>query len=320
MPSPDPFRLSIAIPLYNEEEVLPELLRRVTAVLDELPGGPHELVLVDDGSRDDTQRMVRSAVERDPRIVLVGLSRNFGHQAAFSAGLDHVTGDAVICMDGDLQDVPEAIPTLIARFREGYDVVYARRVRRKENVFLRASYYLFYRLLGRLSNTALPTDAGDFALLSRRALDEIRRLPERHRYVRGLRAWVGFKQIGVDVERAERRAGKSKYSLFKLVKLAGDGVFSFTIAPLRAATFVGAIAILLSFAYAVYAVWAKYFSTRSPQGFTALTVLMVFLAGVNMFFLGIIGEYVGRIYEQSKGRPSYIVDVVERRSDVPRRT
>jgi glycosyltransferase involved in cell wall biosynthesis len=311
-PVNEPWRLSVAIPVYNEELVLPELLRRVLAVLDTLPGGPHELVLVDDGSRDNTRAIIQAQAERDPRIVLVALSRNFGHQAAFSAALDFATGDAVVCMDGDLQDVPEAIPELVARHREGYDIVYARRVRRKEGIALRLSYFVFYRLLGRLSNVALPADAGDFSLLSRRALDEVRRLPERHRYVRGLRTWVGFRQIGIDIERAARAAGTSKYSLLKLLKLAADGIFSFSIAPLRAATIVGAVAIALSLVYALYALWAKLVLDRSPQGFTTLILVLTFFSGVQLLFLGVIGEYVGRIYEESKGRPHYVVDAVTR--------
>jgi dolichol-phosphate mannosyltransferase len=300
-------RVSVAIPLYNEEEVLSELLRRVGTVLDQLPGGPHEVVLVDDGSSDRTLEMLQDAAARDPRLVVVELSRNFGHQMAVTAGLDHASGDVVVVMDGDLQDLPEAIPDLLAAHRAGADVVYARRVGRKEGLVLRASYALFYRLAARLSSIQLPLDAGDFALLDRRVVDEIRALPEYHRYVRGLRAWVGFRQVGIDVERSARAAGSSKYSLGRLLRLALDGLLAFSVAPLRAASLLGLGAMAVSLAYAAWAVVAKVLLSRSPQGFTALIVAIVFLAGVQLMFLGVLGEYVGRIYEEAKRRPSYIV-------------
>jgi len=311
------FRLSVAIPLHNEESVLPELLRRVLAVLHELPGGPHELLLVDDGSSDRTATLVREAAEGDSRIVLVTLSRNFGHQAALSAALDHVTGDAIVVMDGDLQDAPEAIPSFVQKFHEGFDVVYAQRTRRKEAWPLRMCYFVFYRLMAKLSDIRLPLDSGDFGLMSRRVVDEIRRLPEHHRYLRGLRTWVGYKQIGVAVERSERHSGKSKYSFLRLLKLASDGIFAFSIVPIRAAAMLGVIAVGASMLFGVYAVIAKLVFNKSPQGFTALLLLMTFLSGVLLFFLGVIGEYVGRIYEETKRRPNYIVDEVLRSRSHP---
>jgi polyisoprenyl-phosphate glycosyltransferase len=306
------FRLSVAIPVHNEESVLAELLRRTLAVLDVVTGGPHELLFVDDGSTDHTVSMIREASEREARIVLVTLSRNFGHQAALSAALDHVTGDAVVVMDGDLQDVPEAIPTLVQRFHEGFDVVYAQRTGRKEAWPLRLCYFLFYRLMARLSDIRLPLDTGDFGLMSRRVVDEIRRLPEHHRYLRGLRTWVGYRQTGVTVERSERHSGKSKYSFLRLLKLASDGVFAFSIVPIRVAAMLGAITVGASMLFGAYAVLAKMVFHKSPQGFTALLLLITFLSGVLLFFLGIIGEYVGRIYEETKRRPNYIVTEVFR--------
>ncbi len=305
-------RVSVAAPLYNEKETVPELLRRVGAVLDGLPGGPHELVLVDDGSTDGTRELLEDAVADDPRVVAVLLSRNFGHQAAFSAALDHVSGDVAVLLDGDLQDPPEEIPRFVQGYLDGYDVVYAKRERRKEPLWLRFSYWAYYRLLARMANLALPLDAGDFSLLSRRVIDEIRRSPERHRYLRGLRAWAGFRQLGVPVERAERHAGRSKYSLARLVELGLDGIFSFSIVPIRAAAFLGAAAAAVAVLFALYAVYAKVLLGRSPQGFTALLVVTTFLSGVLLFFLGIIGEYVGRIYEEVKARPLYVVDRVAR--------
>ena len=308
-------RVSIAIPLFDEEEGLPELLRRVTAVLDALPGEGHELVLVDDGSSDRTMEILERAGGNDPRIVAVSLSRNFGHQAALTAALEFVTGDVIVLMDGDLQDAPELIPTMLERMREGYDVVYARRDRRQEAWWLRVAYFAYYRILSAVSNVQRPLDAGDFAAISSRALRAIRSAPERHRYLRGLRAWAGFRQIGLPVERAARYTGQSKYSLRKLLRLASDGIFSFSIIPLRLAAALGAVTVFLTTLFALFALYARLFLDRSPQGFTALILVMTFVSGVNLLFLGIIGEYVGRVYEEVKGRPLYVVQRVVRGRD-----
>ena len=235
------FRLSVAIPIHNEESVLPELLRRLRDVLDSTAGGPHEILFVDDGSTDKTFDMLVSAAKEDVRIGVISLSRNFGHQAAISAGLDHVTGDAAVVMDGDLQDVPEVIPQFVGKFHEGYEVVYAQRVRRKEPLALRVCYFLFYRMMAILSDISLPLDSGDFGLMSRRVIEEVRKMPEHHRYLRGMRSWVGFRQTGIEVERGERHSGKSKYSVMRLVKLAFDGIFAFSIVPIRAAALFGAL-------------------------------------------------------------------------------
>jgi len=312
-------RVSLAIPVFNEEAVVPELLRRTTAVLDSLPGGPHEIVLVDDGSSDRTLQLLEQAAEADPRIVLVSLSRNFGHQTALGAALDQVSGDVAVLLDGDLQDPPEAVPTLLDWYRQGYDVVYVRRTNRKESWWLRACYYLFYRLLAALSSVQLPLDAGDFGLMSRRVITEMRRMPEQHRYLRGLRTWVGFRQIGIPMERSARHAGRTKYSPLKLLKLASDGIFAFSIAPLRAAAVLGAGAISISFLFAFYSLYAKLWM-HSPQGFTALILAIMFFSGLNLFFLGIIGEYVGRVYEETKGRPHYVVLKIIRRDATSSRT
>ncbi|HSD33039.1 MAG TPA: glycosyltransferase family 2 protein [Gemmatimonadales bacterium] len=310
-------RVSVAVPLYNEEDGVTELLWRVGAVLDGLPGGPHEIVLVDDGSTDKTAALLEEAAARDPRLVVVSLSRNFGHQAALSAALDYVAGDVTVLMDGDLQDPPELIPEFLARHAEGYDVVYARRTQRKEVWWLRASYFLFYRMMRWLSNVEVPVDAGDFGLLSRRVVDELRRAPERQRFLRGLRSWVGFRQLGIPVERSERSAGESKYSLRRLLGLAFDGVFAFSIVPIRAAALLGAVAVGLSGVFALYALFAKLALHRSPQGFTSLILVLTFLSGVNLFFLGVVGEYVGRVYEEVKRRPLYVVSRVIGKSSGP---
>ncbi len=303
-------RLSVAIPIHNEESVLPELLRRVRTVLDGLDGGPHEIVFVDDGSTDKTYEILRDAALQDSRITVFSLSRNFGHQTAITAALDHVTGDAAVVMDGDLQDAPEAIIQMVDRYRQGYDVVYAQRVRRKEPWVLRLSYFVFYRMMARLSDIELPLDSGDFGLISRRVIDQLRSMPEHHRYLRGMRSWVGFRQTGIAVERAERHSGKSKYSLLGLLKLATDGLFSFSIVPIRAAALLGACVMFFSMLYVFYSVYVKIFLHISPQGFTALIVAITFLSGVVLFFLGIIGEYIGRIYEETKERPQYVIDQI----------
>ena len=301
------FCLSIGIPLHNEEGVLPELLRRIRSVLDQIAGGPHEIVFVDDGSTDRTFAILEKAAKEDSRIRVISLSRNFGHQAAISAALDHVTGDAVVVMDGDLQDVPEVIPQFVEKYQQGYDVVYAQRVRRKESWPLRACYFVFYRMMAKLSDIRLPVDSGDFGLMSRRVVHHVRRMPEHHRYLRGMRSWVGFPQTGLAVERAERRSGKSKYSVMRLIKLAADGIFAFSIVPIRAAVLLGGFVVLFSGLYVLYALYAKVFLQRSPEGFTALLLAVTFLSGSVLFFLGIIGEYVGRIYEETKARPQYLI-------------
>jgi polyisoprenyl-phosphate glycosyltransferase len=301
-------RISVAVPVFNEEENLPELLRRTLTTLHALPGGPHEIVFVDDGSRDRTPQILSAAVAAHPEVVVILLSRNFGHQVALTAALDHTSGDAVVVMDGDLQDAPEAIPEFVKRYLEGCDVVYARRVQRKEGLVLRACYWLFYRLLARLSRVQMPLDSGDFALLSRRVVLELRRTREQHRYLRGLRTWVGFRQEPLDVERADRHAGSSKYSVRQLVRLALNGIFAFSIVPLRTAALLGLFAITASGAFSVYALYARLMLNRSPQGFTAIILVVTFLSGVNLVFLGVIGEYVGRVYEEVKQRPIYIVD------------
>jgi glycosyltransferase involved in cell wall biosynthesis len=304
-------RISVAIAVHNEAEVISELVRRLTAVLNEFPGGPHEIVFVDDGSTDRTFDLIVEASAADSRVVGVRLSRNFGHQAALTAALETVTGDVVVAMDGDLQDRPEEIPRFVVEYEKGYDVVYAQRVRRTESLPYRAAYFLFYRLMRRLSDVEVPVDSGDFALLSRRVVDQINLLPERHRYIRGLRSWVGFPQIGVPVERDARAGGEPSYTLRKLFRLAFDGVFAFSVAPLRAAWIVGACVSAVASLYALWAIFQRLFLGTSPQGFTALIVAITFFAGVQLLFLGLIGEYLGRVYDEAKGRPNFVVtDVV----------
>jgi polyisoprenyl-phosphate glycosyltransferase len=301
--------VSVAVPVYNEEDVLPELLRRLGVVLDAQPGGPHEMVFVDDGSRDGSVELLEAAA-RDPRVRVVVLSRNFGHQSALAAALDHVRGDVVVVMDADLQDPPEEVPRLLDALAAGNDVAYATRVRRKEGLLLRTAYAGAYRMIAGLSKIRLPLDAGDFCAMTRRVVDELKRTPEHNRYMRGLRTWVGFRQVAVPVERSARFAGESKYSLRSLLRLAFDGVFAFSIIPLRVATVAGMMALAASALFTLYAVYVRVFLAQSPAGFTALIVLMTFLSGVQLVFLGIIGEYIGRVYEEVKSRPLYVVDRV----------
>ena len=307
-------RVSVAIPIYNEEEGLAALFERVGGMLEKTPGGPHEIVLVDDGSSDRTADLLAAEAARDPRLVVITLSRNFGHQAALTAALDHVSGDAVIVMDGDLQDPPEIIPVLLERYAAGYDVVYAQREKRKEVWYKRAAYHAFYRLFDALAGFPIPLDAGDFGLLSRPVVDDMRRTREQHRFLRGLRAWVGFSQTAIPVERAARHAGDSKYTLMKLLQLAFDGMFAFSTVPIRASALVGALGMMLAMLYGLYALVIKIFHGTTPQGFTALTGLVIFTAALNLFFLGVIGEYVGRVYAEVKARPIYIVRDIRRGS------
>jgi dolichol-phosphate mannosyltransferase len=312
-----PARISVAIPLHDEELVFSELIRRVAAVLDSLPGGPHEIVLVDDGSEDKTFELIRDAAGRDSRVVGVRLSRNFGHQAALTAALETVSGEVVVVMDGDLQDRPEEIPRFLAEYEQGYEVVYAQRTQRKESLALRAAYFTFYRVLNRLSELEVPVDSGDFALLSRRVVDELNLLPERHRYLRGLRTWVGFRQKGVPVERDHRAGGEPSYTTGGLLRLAFDGIFAFSVTPLRAAWVLGAVASGAASIYALWAVFERLFLGTSPQGFTALIVAITFFAGIQLLFLGLIGEYLGRVYDEAKSRPHFVISEVVRGDGPP---
>lgn len=300
--------VSIAIPLFNEQDGIAELIRRVIAVVDQLPGDNHQVILVDDGSTDQTWQRISLAAEADPRLVALSFSRNFGHQAACAAGLRYANGDVCVLMDGDLQDPPEQIPRMLKHFYDGNAVVYAIREKRKESVLLRSCYFLFYRVMGALAERPMPMDAGDFCLMSRKVVDVINQSRERQRYLRGMRAWVGFQQIGITVERDVRAAGSSKYSWRKLFGLAIDGIFAHSVLPLRAAILLGTLAIAASVLVGGHALYGKLVSGDSPPGYTALAITIIFFAGVQLVFLGVIGEYVGRIFEEVKRRPSFIID------------
>jgi polyisoprenyl-phosphate glycosyltransferase len=298
---------SIVLPVMNEEELLPELHRRLAAVADGLDGEA-EIIFVDDGSTDRSREVLKELRGRDPRVKLAFLSRNFGHQLAITAGLDLASGDAVVIMDSDLQDPPELIPELVARWREGFDVVYAVRARREgESRFKLGTAHLFYRLMSRASEVDLPLDAGDFRLIDRRVADIVRGMREPDRFLRGMFAWAGFRQTGVEYEREARPAGDTKYSLPRMLSFAADGLISFSTAPLRLALGLGfAISIAAFVAGAVFAV-LKVAGAYTAPGWASLTVLVSFFAGVQLLVLGAVGQYVGRIYEQGKGRPLYLV-------------
>lgn len=297
---------SIIVPLYNEQDVLPELYRRLRTVIGQLHG-PAEIVFVNDGSVDGTLGLLRAIQFEEKLVRVVSLSRNFGHQAAVSAGLCHAEGEAVAVLDGDLQDPPELLPELFARLEEGWDVAYGVRRQRRGAVMKRVSYFVFYRLLHRLADIDIPLDAGDFCAMSRRIVDQLNRLPETDRFVRGLRAWIGFRQIGVPYERDRRQAGVPKYTIGKLIQLSLDGLLSFSYAPLRWLTGAGLILCAVSFA-GIMVVLYRYLFTPYVPGYTSIAVLVLFFGGVQLLTGGLIGEYVGRTAQQVKGRPLYVVD------------
>jgi dolichol-phosphate mannosyltransferase len=301
--------ISVVAPVYNEAGSLDELHRRLSATLE--PLDDYEIVLVDDGSTDGSWERLVGLAGRDPHLRLLRLSRNFGHQAALSAGLDAARGDAVVLMDADLQDPPEVIPQLVAKWREGYDVVYAVRGEREGEPRLRlASISLFYRLLHRITPTAIPENAGDFRLLSRRAADAIVAMPERARFLRGMTSWIGFRQTGVPYARDARFAGESKYPPSKLVRLALDGITSFSTAPIRLVTGIGFVLVVFCIGVLAWTLYVRFFTSHHPQGWTSLLAVVLLLGGVQLLSLGVIGQYVARIFDETKQRPLYLVDRV----------
>ncbi|MCQ2055180.1 MAG: glycosyltransferase family 2 protein, partial [Fibrobacter sp.] len=270
----------------------------------------HELIFVNDGSRDRTREIVEGLIPAGSNNKIVNFSRNFGHQAAFSAGLDKATGDAVVIIDGDLQDPPSLIHEMMEKWREGYQVVYAQRNKRKgETIFKRFTAFAFYRIIGKLTSIDIPPDTGDFRLMDRCVVDQLKNLPERSRFLRGLVCWVGFKKIGVKYDRAERTAGESKYPLKKMVRLALDGITGFSSAPLKISFYMGIFATIVGFAAFVWSILEKYLSPATTvPGWASLMTVIVFFAGVQLITIGILGEYIGRIYDEVKQRPLYIED------------
>jgi polyisoprenyl-phosphate glycosyltransferase len=298
--------VSVVVPVFNEEATLPELYRRLAGAL---PAGElYELVFVDDGSTDGSWAALHGLADADPSVRLVRLSRNFGHQAAISAGLDAACGDAVIVMDADLQDPPELIPELLDRWRAGYDVVYAVRAERTgERRWRLLSIALFYKLLRRIAGNDIPENVGDFRLMSRRVVDALKAMPERARFLRGMTSWVGYRQTGVEYTRDPRFAGESKYPPRKLIRLALDGITSFSTVPIKLVAWLGFVLVAFCLVVLGWALYTRFFTDAAPQGWTSLLVVVLLLGGVQLLSLGIIGQYVARIFDESKQRPLYLV-------------
>ena len=304
---------SFVIPVFNEEAGLPELYARLTGSIAEpltQAGERYEIILVNDGSTDRSEEIIRELHDKDPEHVkLVSFSRNFGHQAAITAGIDVARGETVTVLDADLQDPPEAILKMIEKWRAGYDVVYGLREKREaETVFKKFTAKLFYRLMRSSTQLDIPVDVGDFRLMSRKAATALRSLREKHRFVRGMVSWVGFKQTSVPYVRETRYAGETKYPLRKMVRFALDGFTGFSLAPLRLATYVGVVSAGISVIIACWALYVKLFTNQAVQGWTSLIIAILFLGGVQLVTVGVLGEYVGRIFEETKRRPIYIID------------
>jgi polyisoprenyl-phosphate glycosyltransferase len=311
--------LSVVAPLFNEEGNVAELVRRVRASADGAPGiDAYEIVLVDDGSTDRTVELLKVHAAADPRIVIVRLSRNFGHQLASTAGLDIARGDVVVLIDADLQDPPELIPAMIERWRAGFDVVYAvRRSRRGESRFKLWTARLFYRTTQRMTKVAIPVDAGDFRLMSRRVIDALKAIRERHRFIRGLVSWVGYPQTAIEYDRDPRFSGESKYPVSKMLRFAVDGITSFSDVPLRFASYFGFVVSAIAFIVGIAEIGVRLFTGYNLPGYTSTIFAILFLGGVQLIGIGILGEYIGRIYEEIKGRPLYLVADVVRADPAP---
>jgi|JFJP01.1.fsa_nt_gi dolichol-phosphate mannosyltransferase len=299
-------KYSFIVPIYNEEEVIPELYSRITAIIDRLDGDS-ELIFINDGSRDRSLVMLQELQQRDQRICYLNLARNFGHQIAVTAGLAFARGQACIILDADLQDPPELIPDMIKLWNQGYQVVYAQRLQRhQESLFKRLTAYVFYRVLKSLADVDIPTDTGDFCLMDRQVVDVLNKMPERNRYIRGLRSWVGFKQTAIPFDRDPRFAGKVKYTFRKSFSLAINGLVSFSKSPLRLSTYLGLIAALVAILMALIVIYWRINEPKSPvTGYTIIASAIFFLGAVQLFCIGILGEYIGRIYDEVKCRPLY---------------
>lgn len=307
---------SIIIPMFNEEEVIELTYKQLTMTLSQLKE-PYELVFVNDGSRDQTAHIVKQLALTDSHVKLVNFSRNFGHQIAITAGIEHAEGKALIIIDADLQDPPSVMLQMIEKWKEGYEVVYGKRVARKgETWFKKFSAKWFYRILRLLTNVDIPSDTGDFRLIDRKVADVLSGLKEKNRFVRGLVSWVGFKQISVEFMRDERAAGQTKYPLRRMIKFALDGITSFSYKPLRIASYIGFTLSFFSFIYLLVILYQHFFTDRTIPGWTSLIGINLLFNGIILILLGIIGEYIGRIYDESKNRPLYIVSEVVTQSSI----
>ena len=301
-------KYSLIIPIYNEEETIPELYRRVSDVMDSLDDSV-ELILINDGSRDRSLKLMRELQERDARVCYISFARNFGHQAAVTAGLNFARGQVIVVLDADLQDPPELIPKMIESWQAGYHVVYAQRTKRKkESWFKRLTAYVFYRLLRQLADVDIPADTGDFCLMDRQVVEVLNSMPERNRYIRGLRAWIGFQQTAVKFERDPRFAGEVKYTFKKSLALAINSLVSFSKIPLRISTYLGLFSALIALLMALLVLYWRLQQPESPvTGLATILIAVFFLGSVQLISIGILGEYIGRIYEEVKGRPAYTI-------------
>ena len=300
--------LSIVIPIFNEEENITELNSRLCRVLDENEIESSEIIFVNDGSRDRSEEMIRELKKADPRIKLVNFSRNFGHQAAITAGIDLSNGHAVILMDADMQDPPQLIGEMLEQWRNGGEIVYAVRKKRDDDPFLKKLFAVsFYRFLQSVSSISIPLDTGDFCLLDKKVVDQLKALPERNRFLRGLRSWLGFKQVAVSFERQARFAGTAKYTFRQSLRLAINGIVGFSTVPLRISVYAGFMAVFFAFLVMIYALAAYFFDVHLERGWTSLIVSVLIIGGVQLILLGSIGEYIARIYDEVKQRPNYVI-------------
>ncbi len=300
--------LSIVVPCFNEEEVIETTYDQLRLTLSEL-NMDTEIIFVNDGSQDNTMSILKNLAKQFENVKIISFSRNFGHQIAITAGMDYAQGSAIVVIDADLQDPAEVILAMVEKWKQGFEVVYGKRIERKgENIFKKASAKIFYRVLQKLTDESMPTDVGDFRLIDRKVSDALKEMPERSRYVRGLVAWLGFKTASVEFVRKPRFAGKTKYSFAKMIKLALDGIFSFSYKPLKIATFLGGMISLMSLFYLLFVVQQRIFTNNTISGWASIMAVLLFLSGTILIVLGIIGEYIARIYEEVKARPIYVVE------------
>jgi len=308
---------SVVVPAFNEQEVIGETYKRLTNVMVGM-AEPYELIFVNDGSRDDTAHIIAEFCSKDPSVRLVNFSRNFGHMAAISAGMEHARGQAIFIIDADLQDPPELFPQMAEKWKEGYHVAYGKRTKRKgESAFKKLSAMVFYRFIRHMTSVDMPPDTGEFRLIDRKVCDAINKLPEKSRYIRGLVSWVGFKQVAVEYVREERFAGVTKYPLRKMITFAMDAITSFSHKPLKLATFGGILISFLSFLYILYVFYLRFFTDQAIQGWASTIAVILFSQGIVLMILGVMGEYIGRIYTELQNRPLYIVqEIVEQKDEL----
>jgi dolichol-phosphate mannosyltransferase len=299
--------LSVVLPYFNERENLAALMERLRPVAERCSGGDYEIIFVNDASGDGSETLLDELHAEDPRVKVLHFSRNFGHQAALTAGLAHASGQAVVCMDSDLQDPPEVIETFVERWRAGFEVVYAVRKRRKESIWKRAAYSIFYRSMRAIAEIDVPLDAGDFALLDHRVVRALASLPEHNRFLRGLRSWVGFRQTPVEYERAARFGGEPKYTLSKLIRLALSGYVGFSALPLRLSAWLGFVSAFSGFGVGLWAVLARILDFQAPRGWASTLSVILFVGGMQLLVLGVMGEYLGRIYDEVRRRPAFVL-------------